>query len=129
VSGPFLQLFPLLSPSHWNSPGLTKQPSCFNNCPDDNRKATYEGQRQIFCGYASQYPSSTSKPFSAPLSATPSVPTTSADSAAAEETTTSSTATSTGSAASASKTNSAADLALNAGGILAAVAGVVAAVL
>ncbi|TPX12224.1 uncharacterized protein E0L32_007110 [Thyridium curvatum] len=32
---------------------------CFINCPSDPRKQTNEGQQSIFCGYASQYPSST----------------------------------------------------------------------
>ncbi|KAB5539381.1 hypothetical protein GE09DRAFT_316980 [Coniochaeta sp. 2T2.1] len=109
----------------------TEYVKCFNNCPNDQRVHTYEGQRQIFCSYASQFPSSTSSLFSAP---TAEATTTTTDAAAAGKTdeaspTDSASGTATGGAAPASKTNSAADLVLNAGGVLAAVAGVVAAVL
>ncbi|KAK4447913.1 hypothetical protein QBC34DRAFT_381752 [Podospora aff. communis PSN243] len=104
--------------------------TCFNNCPNDVRRFDYQGQQQIFCGYASQYPSTTTKAVAATGTAA-TVPTDKADEAA-------SSAAGSGKAASGSattsapntvNTNSAADLALNAGGILAAVAGVVAAVL
>ncbi|KAB5554822.1 hypothetical protein GE09DRAFT_141675 [Coniochaeta sp. 2T2.1] len=110
----------------------TEYVKCFNNCPNDQRVHTYEGQRQIFCSYASQFSSSTSSLFSAPTAEA----TTTTDAATAEKTDDASptdddsaSGTATGGATPASKTNSAADLVLNAGGVLAAVAGVVAAVL
>ncbi|KAK4100053.1 hypothetical protein N658DRAFT_145610 [Parathielavia hyrcaniae] len=102
--------------------------TCYNNCPNDPRQHAAEGQRVIFCGYASQYPSST------PTVQQSAAATTTAQSAQEtnESATTgtgsqSGTATSTGS--DAVNTNSAAYLALNAGAVLAAVAGVVAVVL
>ncbi|KAI6379427.1 hypothetical protein MCOR25_002011 [Pyricularia grisea] len=98
--------------------------TCFNNCPNDSRKTSEEGQKSIFCGYNSQFPSSTT------LAQTASATGASNTAAAAAATTTSSSS-STGSstAAQPSQTGAAADLAMNAGGILAVVAAVVVAVL
>ncbi|KAK3394891.1 hypothetical protein B0H63DRAFT_61530 [Podospora didyma] len=108
--------------------------TCYNNCPNDPEKFSADGQRQIFCGYASQYPSKTIKA-SVPTStaSTPAGKTTIAaqQTKAAEAATGSASGngTPTDSAAQTTKSNNAGDLALNAGGLLAAVAGVVAAVL
>ncbi|TLS24143.1 hypothetical protein PpBr36_08130 [Pyricularia pennisetigena] len=98
--------------------------TCFNNCPNDSRKTSEEGQKSIFCGYHSQFPSSTASAKTA--SATGAAATTAAAAA-----TTSSGSSSTGSstAAQPSQTGAAADLVMNAGGILAVVAAVVVAVL
>ncbi|KAK0616282.1 hypothetical protein B0T14DRAFT_497567 [Immersiella caudata] len=106
--------------------------TCFNNCPNDVRKFDYQGQQQIFCGYASQYPSTTTKPIAPATGTAGAVPTGKADGAASSAPAGSGKAasgTATTTAPSTVNTNSAADLALNVGGILAAVAGVVAAVL
>ncbi|KAK3935533.1 CFEM domain-containing protein [Diplogelasinospora grovesii] len=105
--------------------------TCFNNCPNDPRQHDYAGQKQIFCGYASQFPSSTTKAVAA---ATGSASTTLATADATATTasgsaTGSSTATGSAASASATKTNNAADLGMKAGSVLAAVAGVVVAVL
>ncbi|KAK0644525.1 hypothetical protein B0T16DRAFT_198015 [Cercophora newfieldiana] len=105
--------------------------TCFNNCPNDVRRFDYQGQQQIFCGYASQYPSTTTKAVAATGTAV-TAPTDKADAPASSAPAGSGKAASgsaTTSAPSTVNTNSAADLAMNAGGILAAVAGVVAAVL
>jgi len=107
--------------------------TCYNNCPDDPDQFTAGGQRDIFCGYASQFASTTAK-----VAAATQVPTETAakatDNANAGQTgsgsaasKSGSTATSTGKAAA--NTNSAADLVLNAGSVLAAVAGVAAFIL
>lgn len=106
--------------------------TCYNNCPNDSRRSTSEGQKEIFCGYASQFPSSTKKVAAATQSQSQAQQTGSSNSNSNTESTgtvdsTSSTATSTSKPAT--NTNSAAYLALNAGGVLAAVAGVVAVVL
>lgn len=92
------------------------------------------GQRDIFCGYASQFPSNkaTTVAVTQTGTATAAQNTQNANTnekatSATETATGSGTATATG--AGATKTNNAADLALNAGGVLAAVAGVAAFVL
>ncbi|KAL2171594.1 hypothetical protein VTG60DRAFT_2427 [Thermothelomyces hinnuleus] len=99
--------------------------TCYNNCPNDDRQQSDAGQRDIFCGYASQFKSSTSAPSASKTASTPAKATD--DQNPTSTGSESSTATSTGS--SPTNTNSGADLALNAGGVLAAVAGVVAVVL
>ncbi|KAK4211100.1 hypothetical protein QBC37DRAFT_20175 [Rhypophila decipiens] len=107
--------------------------TCFNNCPQDTRINQWTGQKQIFCGYASQYPSSTTKVVAAkPTGATTPAQTTEgkADDASPTNTDATGTGTTTGTAAAATKTDSgAADLVFNAGSMLAAVAGVAAFVL
>ncbi|OAA66597.1 phospholipase d1 [Niveomyces insectorum RCEF 264] len=106
--------------------------TCYNNCPNDPTISTVKGQQQIFCGYASQYPSAT------PTGATKT-------GGAAEATAPTTGATGAGSSPSASKTtggsdathspsgtatpNSGTDLVLNAGSMLVAVAGMMAALL
>ncbi|KAK3305369.1 uncharacterized protein B0T15DRAFT_194905 [Chaetomium strumarium] len=101
--------------------------TCYNNCPNDPRLHDDAGQREIFCGYASQFATTSTKATAKPSTAA-AAQTTGADQGASSSSSgSSSTATTT--AAGSTSTNSAADLALNAGGILAAVAGVVAAVL
>ncbi|KAK0615025.1 hypothetical protein B0T17DRAFT_375746 [Bombardia bombarda] len=118
--------------------------TCFNNCPNDQRAATYAGQKQIFCGYASQFPSSTTKLIisaSTTVASTIATSTTGANTnedttddttntdSTATATATSTSVTGTAATASSTPTNAAADLAMNAGRVLAAVAGVVVAVL
>ncbi|RKU49391.1 hypothetical protein DL546_004933 [Coniochaeta pulveracea] len=106
---------------------------CFNNCPNDSRKNEYENSQTVWCGLASQYPSSTSTPVSKAVSTA--AATTTADEAAnttpsgTESTAPSSTGSASGSATPTNAANSAADVFINAGGVLAAVAAVVAAVL
>ncbi|KAL2264931.1 hypothetical protein VTJ83DRAFT_7441 [Remersonia thermophila] len=99
--------------------------TCFNNCPNDTRKHESDGQRQIFCDYASRFASTSTQAVAPTQTSAPAQTTENAE--AAEPTDAESSAT-TSSTAPAS-TNNAADLVLNAGGMLAAVAGVVAAVL
>ncbi|KAK5661681.1 hypothetical protein OQA88_9781 [Cercophora sp. LCS_1] len=107
--------------------------TCFNNCPNDPRKFDTEGQREIFCGYASQFPSTTLKPVAPTGSSTPTqtdavqTPGSGSNNEVSESGSGKGTATNT--AVAATNTNSAADLAMNAGSVLAAVAGVVAVVL
>ncbi|KAK4126684.1 hypothetical protein N657DRAFT_566934 [Parathielavia appendiculata] len=104
--------------------------TCYNNCPNDPRQHESAGQRDIFCGYASQYSSSTTKASQLATASTTAAAESTQDTEQNSATRTGSqsgTATSTGS--NAANTNSAAYLALNAGGVLAAVAGVVAVVL
>jgi len=108
----------------------SKPNSCFNNCPNDSRRHDYDGQQQIFCAYATQFPMSSPTSKAPTGKPTPSASATQANEGSgsgAAKSTGSGTATGTG--AQATKTNNAADLAFNAGGVLAAVAGVVAAVL
>ncbi|ELQ40105.1 hypothetical protein M0657_005004 [Pyricularia oryzae] len=94
--------------------------TCFNNCPNDPRKTSEEGQKSIFCGYNSQFPSSTT---------TASIAAATGASTTAAAATTSSSSTGSSTAAQPSQTGAAADLVMNAGGILAVVAAVVVAVL
>ncbi|KAH6842561.1 hypothetical protein B0I37DRAFT_417732 [Chaetomium sp. MPI-CAGE-AT-0009] len=96
--------------------------TCYNNCPNDSRQPTAAGQRDIFCGYASQF---APKPTQVPTQ-TASNPQTTQNSASQGGSTE---ATATTSSSGPADTNSAASLALNAGGVLAAVAGVFAVVL
>ncbi|KAK4176066.1 hypothetical protein QBC36DRAFT_14455 [Triangularia setosa] len=105
--------------------------TCYNNCPNDSRLHTDVGQKDIFCGYASQFPSkATAVPSASKTSNTSPTQTPNqneVDDDASNTDDESGTSTATGSPAT--NTNSAAYLALNAGGVLAAVAGVVAVVL
>ncbi|KAM7198627.1 hypothetical protein V8F33_004894 [Rhypophila sp. PSN 637] len=105
--------------------------TCFNNCPQDSRINRYEGQKQIYCSYASQFPSSTTKVVAAKPTGAPAQTTEGkADDASPTNTDATGTSTTTGTAAAATKTdNGAADLVFNAGSMLAAVAGVAAFVL
>ncbi|AEO64528.1 uncharacterized protein THITE_2110760 [Thermothielavioides terrestris NRRL 8126] len=100
--------------------------TCFNNCPNDPREKDVAGQRDIFCGYASQF-ASTTTPAAAKTSASTPAQTTGADQNASP--TAAGGSTSTSSAGGPANTNSAADLVINAGSVLAAVAGAVAVVL
>jgi hypothetical protein len=90
---------------------------------------TDAGQRDIFCGYATQFASTTTvaKPTAASSTGTPAQSTQDTNQNAATTGTGTGTATATGS--NPTNTNSGAFLALNAGGVMAAVAGVVAVVL
>ncbi|KAM7199344.1 hypothetical protein V8F20_005739 [Naviculisporaceae sp. PSN 640] len=106
--------------------------TCFNNCPNDSRVHQWEGQKQIFCSYATQFPSSTTKVAPATTGANSPAKTTAGkeEDGATNTDKTDATGTATGTAAAATKTDSgAADLAYNAGSMLAAVAAVAAAVL
>lgn len=100
--------------------------SCYDNCPNDGRKASAAGQQQIYCSYASQYPSTTrsvaSQTSGASTKSTPASGTPTNDQAGQQSPS--------NTAAAPAKPNAAAsDLAFSAGGVLAAVAGVVAAML
>ncbi|KAL2128290.1 hypothetical protein VTI74DRAFT_9379 [Chaetomium olivicolor] len=104
--------------------------TCYNNCPNDPRQHESAGQRDIFCGYASQFPSN--KPTQSASTASKTAAsndaqkTNSAESSGTEQ----GAATGTTSGNAPTKTpNAGAELAMNAGGVLAAVAGVVAVVL
>ncbi|KAM0429361.1 hypothetical protein ACHAPT_006579 [Fusarium lateritium] len=101
--------------------------TCFNNCPDDSRASSAQSQVKVYCQQASLYGTKTkavSKTATAETETTGSADATATDADAAEET-----GTSTESASSPDNTNNAADLARNTGGVLLAVAGVVAAML
>ncbi|KAK3682143.1 hypothetical protein B0T22DRAFT_276962 [Podospora appendiculata] len=125
---------------------------CYNNCPNDPRLHDAAGQKQIFCGYASQFPSATTKAFSAATTSAAVAPKTTGktdDSEATDvvEATATATATATGgsvaggavtgtaagtgssAAATITKNAAAVDLVMNTGRVLVAVAGVVVAVL
>lgn len=105
--------------------------TCYNNCPNDNRAPIAQGQVTQFCALASQYASTntpTATASAASTSSTGSASATATDSDSDSEA--SSTATSSSSSSSeSSSANSAADLAISAGGLLAAVAGVIGALL
>ena len=102
--------------------------TCFNNCPNDSRREAQSGQQKIFCGYASQFPSSTPSAAGAAKTSAPSGAAAAATTTGPGGSTPSGSSTSTG--ANPAKTNGAAtDLAVNAGGVLALVAAVVAAAL
>lgn len=105
--------------------------SCYNNCPNDEAVDTAKGQQQIFCGYASQYPSST--PAAAKktgTTATTATKATGTNTASGSDNTGSATSgTAAGTATAATETNSGADLAFKSGSMLFAVAGMVAALL
>jgi len=96
---------------------------CYLQCPNDPRAPSASSTKQSYCQNASIYSPSTG------AAATP-APSKSAGSGAADSTATNSPgASSSPSTTPGSKTAGAADLAINAGGVLAAVAGVMAAVL
>lgn len=99
--------------------------TCFDNCPNDSRASGFSNQKIQYCVAASQYASTTTAK-STTGTGTTAAATTSADATKTEGTAAS--ATTSGSEAESTK-NSAADIVLNAGSLLAAVAGVVAAVL
>lgn len=117
------------APCHLQSQ-LTLRFSCYNSCPNDPRAASAKSEVTVRCQNASLYGTTTkaTKTGSSESSAT-------ADSATAtgtdeaEESSSDAAASVTESAASPDNTNSAADLARNTGGLLLAVAGVVAAIL
>ncbi|KAK4164474.1 hypothetical protein QBC43DRAFT_47208 [Cladorrhinum sp. PSN259] len=107
--------------------------TCFNNCPNDVRVKNAQGQRDIFCGYASQFPSKATNPAtpsqtSGATNAQQTSDKTQGDSSSRSGSASGSPS-STSSSSPATNSNSAAYLALNAGGVLAAIAGVVAVVL
>ncbi|KAM7221346.1 hypothetical protein V8F06_003314, partial [Rhypophila decipiens] len=103
--------------------------TCFNNCPQDTRINQWTGQKQIFCSYASQFPSSTTKVVAAKPTGATQTTEGKADDASPTNTDATGTTTTTGTAAAAAATKTdsgAADLVFNAGSMLAAVAGVAA---
>ncbi|KAK7722600.1 hypothetical protein SLS64_001137 [Diaporthe eres] len=104
--------------------------TCYNNCPNDPRASSAQGQVTQFCALASQYASTNTA--SATGSAARTSSTGSATATATDDSESSSTGTATSSSSSSSSSssaNSAADLAISAGGLLAAVAGVMGALL
>ncbi|POS77526.1 hypothetical protein DHEL01_v204077 [Diaporthe helianthi] len=106
--------------------------TCYNNCPNDNRAPAAQGQVTQFCALASQY-ASTNTPSAtgsaASTSSTGSASATSTDSDSEPSSTATSSSASSSSSSESSSANSAADLAISAGGLLAAVAGVMGALL
>lgn len=111
--------------------------TCYNNCPKDSRAAPAQGQVTIYCQQASLYGSAAMRKTQSVVSATGSASAAVASnsaSATAAATGTSASGSSASSTASASSSSSSANigvgqLARNTGGVLLAVAGVVAAVL
>ncbi|KAL1865659.1 hypothetical protein Daus18300_007035 [Diaporthe australafricana] len=104
--------------------------TCYNNCPDDVRASSAQGQVTQFCALASQYASTNS--VKATGSAAQSTSGSATATATEDSSSSTSTSTSTGSSSSSSSSssaNSAANLAISAGGLLAAVAGVMGALL
>ncbi|KAJ0107373.1 hypothetical protein J7T55_009337 [Diaporthe amygdali] len=103
--------------------------TCYNNCPNDARASTAQGQVTQFCALASQYASTNS--VKATGSAAASSGSASATATATDDSSSSSSTStaSSSSSSSSSSANSAADLAISAGGLLAAVAGVMGALL
>ena len=100
--------------------------SCYNNCPNDPRASTAQGQVTQFCALASQYASTNTASATGSAAKTSSTATaTSTDDSSA----TSIAARPSSSGDSSSSANSAADLVMGAGGLLAAVAGVMGALL
>ncbi|PSR98978.1 hypothetical protein BD289DRAFT_479771 [Coniella lustricola] len=107
--------------------------TCFNNCPGDARQSTYQGLVTQYCALASQYSSTNTVAATSTASVSGSESTAAAAAAttattSGSDSSSSSTATSS-SASSSSSANSGAHLAKGAGGVLAAVAGVAAALL
>jgi hypothetical protein len=96
--------------------------TCYDNCPNDTRQPIDAGNRDLYCGYASQY---SSQPTQVPTQTASNPQTTQNTASQGDSTEPTATTSSSGPA----DTNSAASLALNAGGVLAAVAGVFAVVL
>ncbi|KEZ45212.1 hypothetical protein SAPIO_CDS2676 [Scedosporium apiospermum] len=97
--------------------------TCYNNCPGDSRKTEAEGQVSIYCGNASLYGNKATQKAATPTGNS------AADSTDAPEAspTQGSDKSSTGdAAASETSKGGAAELAMNAGGVLLAVAGVMA---
>ncbi|OHE95361.1 hypothetical protein CORC01_09372 [Colletotrichum orchidophilum] len=106
--------------------------TCYNNCPKDPRAAPAQGQVTIFCQEASLYGSAAMRKTQSVAAATGSASAAVAtNSATATATAASGTASSTASASSSTSTPNlgVGQLARNTGGVLLAVAGVVAAVL
>ncbi|KAH8785331.1 hypothetical protein F5883DRAFT_534759 [Diaporthe sp. PMI_573] len=103
--------------------------TCYNNCPNDPRASTAQGQVTQFCALASQY-ASTNTPSATGSAAQTSSTGSATATATGSDSESSSTATSSSSSSSSSSSaNSAANLAISAGGLLAAVAGVMGALL
>ena len=101
--------------------------SCYNNCPGDSRKTQAEGQVSIYCGNASLYGSKATQAPTATQGSNSDETSDETEATATNDADTNADATSTGDAApSESSPGSAAELAMNAGGVLLAVAGVMA---
>ncbi|EAA27310.1 hypothetical protein GE21DRAFT_9087 [Neurospora crassa] len=119
--------------------------ACYNNCPNDPRKASAMGDRDTWCALDKQYPSSTTKVAvattslnTAPAAAATTAATTAISSSGSDNentgdaitTATGAASSNTASAPSTSATgNAAGEVLVSTGGLLAAFAGVVAAVL
>jgi len=105
--------------------------TCYNNCPNDPNLHVDAGQKEIFCGYASQFQSTTIQPIPTPsVSGLGSVnvqttepPTNQDDVRPSGSQTPSASATPTNSAATVTGSNAAVALAYNAGSVLVGVAG------
>ncbi|ORY65085.1 uncharacterized protein BCR38DRAFT_408829 [Pseudomassariella vexata] len=107
--------------------------TCFNNCPGDSRSSSYSNQKELYCMNASLYSSMTATAAATNSGSTVAAATTplgtksTGSTDGAQET--DPTSSSTNSAAGATHTNGAAELISSASGLLAAVAGVLLAVL
>ncbi|KAH8699763.1 hypothetical protein BGZ61DRAFT_451275 [Ilyonectria robusta] len=102
--------------------------TCYNNCPNDPRGASAQNQVTVNCANASIY-STTSKKSTKTAAAASGASETSTTAAAADASATESSATAIQSSSPSATGNAAGDLARNTGGVLLAVAGVVAALL
>lgn len=101
------------------------RPSCYNNCPNDSRGASAQNQVTVNCANASIYSTTSKKSTKTASAASES----STSAAAADASATESSATAIQSSSPSATGNAAGDLARNTGGLLLAVAGVVAALL
>ncbi|KAH7149516.1 hypothetical protein B0J13DRAFT_606637 [Dactylonectria estremocensis] len=97
--------------------------TCYNNCPNDSRASSVDNQVTVYCQQASLYATT------ATVATKTSTSSKSATADASDSTATESSATAIESSTPSSTDNAAADLARNTGGLLLAVAGVVAALL
>ncbi|KAG6359129.1 hypothetical protein INS49_012649 [Diaporthe citri] len=103
--------------------------TCYNNCPNDPRASTAQGQVTQFCALASQYASTNTASATGSAARTSSTGSATATATDSESSSTGTSTSSSSSSSSSSSANSAADLAISAGGLLAAVAGVMGALL
>lgn len=103
--------------------------TCYNNCPDDPRGASAQNQVTVNCANASIYSTTSKKSTKTAAAASGASETATTTAAAADASATESSATAIQSSSPSATGNAAGDLARNTGGVLLAVAGVVAALL
>lgn len=102
------------------------QPSCYNNCPDDPRAGDAKGQVQIHCENASVFGSSATKPTKSGSASTDSAAEPTATDPDSDSSSDSSPDSDSASDAEDDSDGAATDMALNMGGLLVGVAGVMA---